>query len=154
MTKEKTKEDKKNVGRINSGMRQLSHNMWEKVEKANFRSFTQFDKMFWDVTNRAWLSIEHSTFEDKLEFATLYWKDYEEKNLVRSKWERARQSQKPALSAAPTPTLVNSFEWTGVSFMVAFRLGYFSYPFGLPCAVCKALRPHSGHTTLIGYSFV
>nr|AGQ45484.1 hypothetical protein [Vibrio harveyi]AGW25580.1 hypothetical protein [Vibrio harveyi] len=27
------------------------------------------------------------------------------------------------------------------------------FPFGLPCAVSKALRPHSSLTTLINYSF-
>ena len=69
----KTEEDIANVKRINSGMRMLSHSVWRKVHQPNFRSFTQFDKMFWDVTNRAWLSVDHSVFSDKLEFAQLYW---------------------------------------------------------------------------------
>ncbi|MCA2486151.1 MULTISPECIES: hypothetical protein [Vibrio] len=81
MPKEKTEQDKVNVKRINSGMRELSKSVYNKVNRSNFKSFTQFDKMFWDVTNRAWLSVEHSTFEDKLEFATLYWEDYCKKNL-------------------------------------------------------------------------
>ena len=68
----KTDEDTANVKRINSGMRMLSHSVWRKVHQPNFRSFTQFDQMFWDVTNRAWLSVDHSAFSDKLEFAHLY----------------------------------------------------------------------------------
>ncbi|MDF5104050.1 hypothetical protein P3603_24160, partial [Vibrio parahaemolyticus] len=60
----KTDEDIANVKRINSGMRMLSHSVWRKVHQPNFRSFTQFDQMFWDVTNRAWLSVDHSAFSD------------------------------------------------------------------------------------------
>lgn len=78
----KTDADIANVKRINSGMRMLSHTVWRKVHQPNFRSFTQFDQMFWDVTNRAWLSVDHSVFSDKLEFAHLYWKDYCHKNLA------------------------------------------------------------------------
>ncbi|MDG2728357.1 hypothetical protein P7M78_25150, partial [Vibrio parahaemolyticus] len=78
----KTDEDIANVKRINSGMRMLSHSVWRKVHQPNFRSFTQFDQMFWDVTNRAWLSVDHSAFSDKLEFAHLYWADYCKKNLA------------------------------------------------------------------------
>ncbi|MDF4609334.1 hypothetical protein CGI24_24375 [Vibrio parahaemolyticus] len=78
----KTDEDIANVKRINSGMRVLSHSVWRKVHQPNFRSFTQFDQMFWDVTNRAWLSVDHSAFSDKLEFAHLYWADYCKKNLA------------------------------------------------------------------------
>ncbi|MDF4667433.1 hypothetical protein P3526_24495 [Vibrio parahaemolyticus] len=78
----KTDEDIANVKRINSGMRVLSHSGWRKVHQPNFRSFTQFDQMFWDVTNRAWLSVDHSAFSDKLEFAHLYWADYCKKNLA------------------------------------------------------------------------
>ncbi|MDW1912544.1 hypothetical protein [Vibrio sp. 707] len=78
----KTDDDIANVKRINSGMRMLSHSVWRKVHQPNFRSFTQFDQMFWDVTNRAWLSVDHSAFSDKLEFAHLYWADYCKKNLA------------------------------------------------------------------------
>lgn len=78
----KTGEDIANVKRINSGMRMLSHSVWRKVHQPNFRSFTQFDQMFWDVTNRAWLFVDHSAFSDKLEFAHLYWADYCKKNLA------------------------------------------------------------------------
>ncbi|MDF5073526.1 hypothetical protein P3600_24745 [Vibrio parahaemolyticus] len=78
----KTDEDIANVKRINSGMRMLSHSVWRKVHQPNFRSFTQFDQMFWDVTNRAWLSVDHSAFSDKFEFAHLYWADYCKKNLA------------------------------------------------------------------------
>ena len=78
----KTDADIANVKRINSGMRKLSRSVWSQVYQPNFRSFTHFDKMFWDVTNRAWLSVEHSAFSDKLEFAHLYWDDYCKKNLV------------------------------------------------------------------------
>lgn len=85
MAKEKTEEEIKIAARVNAGMRKLSKEMWEKVDKRNFWNFSQFDQMFWDVTNRAWLQIEQTTFEDKLEFAILFWKDYEEKNLVKSK---------------------------------------------------------------------
>ena len=45
---------------------------------------------------------------------------------------------KRALSAAPTPTQISVI--LGI-ILVAFRLGYFSYPFGLPCAVSKAFAP-------------
>jgi len=34
-----------------------------------------------------------------------------------------------------------------------FPWSFFSYPFGLPCAVSKAFGPHSGLTTPITYSF-
>ncbi|MDF5164172.1 hypothetical protein [Vibrio parahaemolyticus] len=78
----KTDEDIANVKRINSGMRLLSPSVWRQVHQPNFRSFTQFDQMFWDVTNRAWLSVDHSAFSDKLEFAHLYWADYCKKNLA------------------------------------------------------------------------
>ena len=78
----KTDEDIANVKRINSGMRMLSHSVWRKVHQPNIRSLTQFDQMFWDVTNRAWLSVDHSAFSDKLEFAHLYWADYCKKNLA------------------------------------------------------------------------
>jgi|TARA_A200000159_G_C7029279_1_gene217281 hypothetical protein len=78
----KTDVDIANVKRINSGMRMLSRSVWGKVHRSNFRSFTSFDQMFWDVTNRAWLSVDHSVFSDKLEFAQLYWEDYCKKNLV------------------------------------------------------------------------
>lgn len=80
---EKSKEDKANVKRINKGLRSLSRGIWHKVNQSNFRSFTEFDQMFWDVTNRAWLIIDHNSFDDKLEFAKLYWNDYYEKNLKR-----------------------------------------------------------------------
>ncbi len=78
----KTETDIANVKRINSGMRSLSRSVWGKVRQSNFRSFTQFDEMFWDVSNRAWLSVDHSAFVDKLEFVTFYWEDYCRKNFI------------------------------------------------------------------------
>jgi hypothetical protein len=65
---------------------------------------------------------------------------------------RGRQRISPFGCADPYPFRLNFMSDLGIS-MVAFRLGFVSYPFGLPCAVSKALRPHSGLTTLIIYSF-
>ena len=65
---------------------------------------------------------------------------------------QARREISPFGCADPYPFRLNFMSDLGIS-MVAFRLGFVSYPFGLPCAVSKALRPHSGLTTLIIYSF-
>ncbi|GHY03238.1 hypothetical protein VCSRO161_3653 [Vibrio cholerae] len=78
----KTDVDIAEMKRINAGIRMLSQSVWGKVNQLNFRSFKHFDQMFWEVTNRAWLSVEHSVFSDKLEFAHLYWADYCKKNLT------------------------------------------------------------------------
>ena len=81
---EPNKEDKahkKMVIKTNKALRTLSRKTWYKVNQSNFNSFNQFDKMFWDVTHNAWMAVDQGSFFDKLEFATLYWKDYIKKNV-------------------------------------------------------------------------
>ena len=81
MTREKSKKEIKIAAQVNEGIRELSHKMWRRVDQRNFKSFKQFDQMFWMVTNRAWLQVEQTTFKNKLEFAKLYWEDYYNRNL-------------------------------------------------------------------------